>query len=145
MEENKPGPGPHPENPTVGHEQRDVNAFAVTAAGMAIFGLVVVVVFAMWFVFNLFSRNADRGAERPELAREETLPPEPRLQNDPVGAYHDIRRAEDQLLEGYAWIDPEKGVVRIPVNRALDLLAQRGFPAAQAPTQAPVGAANPRP
>jgi hypothetical protein len=26
------------------------------------------------------------------------------------------------------WIDPEKGVVRIPIDRAMDLLVERGLP-----------------
>jgi hypothetical protein len=39
-----------------------------------------------------------------------------------------IRAAEDQVLNGYAWMDPEKGVVRIPIDRAIDLLSERGLP-----------------
>ena len=39
-----------------------------------------------------------------------------------------IRAAEDQVLNSYAWMDPEKGVVRIPIGRAMDLLAERGLP-----------------
>ncbi|MGH9550659.1 MAG: hypothetical protein ACRD3W_14865, partial [Terriglobales bacterium] len=34
----------------------------------------------------------------------------------------------DKLLNGYAWIDPQKGLVRIPINQAIDLLARRGLP-----------------
>ncbi len=31
-------------------------------------------------------------------------------------------------LNTYAWVDKDAGVVRIPVDRAIDLLAQKGLP-----------------
>jgi hypothetical protein len=33
------------------------------------------------------------------------------------------------LLQGYHWVDQKAGVVQIPIERAMDLLAQRGLPA----------------
>jgi hypothetical protein len=33
------------------------------------------------------------------------------------------------LLQGYHWVDQNAGVVQIPIDRAMDLLAQRGLPA----------------
>ena len=56
------------------------------------------------------------------------LPPEPRLQNNAVGDLRQIQAAEDQVLTSYGWVDRKKGVVRIPIDRAIDLLAQRGLP-----------------
>ncbi len=32
-------------------------------------------------------------------------------------------------IEGYAWVDQKAGVVRIPVERAMALVAERGLPA----------------
>jgi len=32
-------------------------------------------------------------------------------------------------LHQYAWVDPDKGIVKIPIDRAMDLIAQRGLPA----------------
>ena len=54
------------------------------------------------------------------------LPPMPRLQPAPIGDLKDMRAAEQQILTGYAWVDQAHGVVRIPIERAMDLLAQRG-------------------
>jgi hypothetical protein len=115
---------------SVGHEERDVNALAITASGAAVLALVVAVVFAMGLLFNLLSQRASQRAPAPELAREQTPPPEPRVEGNPVAAYQEIRRGEEQLLNSYAWIDPDQGVVRIPVNRALERIARRGVPAA---------------
>jgi hypothetical protein len=54
--------------------------------------------------------------------------PQPQLQEHEVLDLKAIRAAEDQVLNSYAWMDPEKGVVRIPIGRAMDLLAERGLP-----------------
>jgi hypothetical protein len=57
------------------------------------------------------------------------LPPEPRLQSAPVLDLREMRAAEDEILNGYGWVDEQKGTVRIPIGRAIDLLAARGLPA----------------
>jgi hypothetical protein len=113
----------------VGYEERDVNAFAVSAAGLAIFALVLVSVFGMWFLFNLFAQR--EAAKSPPLVSAPKLPPEPRLQASPVLDYRTLRDAEDRLLKGYGWIDPDRGIVRIPVDRALEIVAQKGLPASK--------------
>ena len=67
-------------------------------------------------------------------------PPLPRLQPDPVGDLYDLRRQEDQILEGYAWVDEGAGKVRIPVARAMQLLVQRGLPNATGPVPQQIAA-----
>jgi len=54
--------------------------------------------------------------------------PTPRLQTDD-GAQDiaDLHAREDLLLSNYSWIDPSKGTVRIPIERAMELIAQRGL------------------
>lgn len=39
-----------------------------------------------------------------------------------------LRAAETELLNTYGWIDQEAGVVRIPIDRAMELIAERGLP-----------------
>ena len=39
-----------------------------------------------------------------------------------------MRAAEEQVLTTYGWVDQQKGVVRVPIDRAIDLLAQKGLP-----------------
>jgi hypothetical protein len=42
-----------------------------------------------------------------------------------------VRRAEQELLESYRWIDRQRGIVAIPVERAMELLLEeRGAPEA---------------
>jgi hypothetical protein len=41
----------------------------------------------------------------------------------------EMRAAEDKVLHNYAWLDQANGIVRIPIDHAIDLVAQRGLPA----------------
>ena len=61
---------------------------------------------------------------------------EPRLQSDPAGDLRDLQAQQQKQLEGYAWVDREHGLVRIPVARAMEILAGRGA-AAYAPLEQP--------
>jgi hypothetical protein len=61
------------------------------------------------------------------LAR--TEPPAPRLQPDPRADLLAQRALEDALLETYGWVDKSRGIVRVPIERAIDVLAERGLPA----------------
>ena len=65
--------------------------------------------------------------------------PTPRLQTDD-GAQDiaDLHASEDLLLNNYSWVDQSQGKVRIPIERAMELIAQRGLPVAPAVEQAPL-------
>jgi hypothetical protein len=54
--------------------------------------------------------------------------PSPQLEIDERGQLDNIRIDEAQKLSSYDWIDQKAGTVRIPIDRAMDLLAQRGLP-----------------
>jgi hypothetical protein len=46
-------------------------------------------------------------------------------------ALKQLRATEDAILSSYGWVDRQKGIVRIPIDRAIDLVLQRGLPARQ--------------
>ena len=59
--------------------------------------------------------------------------PTPRLQTDDGNQdVADLHAREDLLLDNYSWIDQSEGKVRIPIERAMELIAQRGLPVAPA-------------
>jgi hypothetical protein len=68
------------------------------------------------------------------LARHEppvqiTEPPHaPRLQIDPHADLTALRAAKNAQLSGYGWIDQPGGVVRLPIDQAMQLTAERGLP-----------------
>jgi hypothetical protein len=54
--------------------------------------------------------------------------PAPQLEIDERGQLDKIRIGEEETLSSYDWVDQKAGTVRIPIDRAMDLLAQRGLP-----------------
>jgi hypothetical protein len=73
----------------------------------------------------------------------DTAFPEPRLETDERGQLNEVRLGEERTLSTYGWVDEQAGIVRIPIERAMDLLSQRGLPVRQdAATEAPAAATN---
>jgi len=72
--------------------------------------------------------------------------PTPRVQvddgNQDVAVLH---AREDLLLENYTWADQSKGKVRIPIERAMEIIAQRGLPVAPETQTQPLMAGDSRP
>lgn len=58
----------------------------------------------------------------------ETAFPTPRLEEDERGQLEGILTKENQILYSYGWVDEKAGIARIPIDRAMDLLVQRGLP-----------------
>jgi len=54
--------------------------------------------------------------------------PAPQLETDERTELNDIRLREENVLSTYDYVDKNAGTVRIPIDRAMDLLAQRGLP-----------------
>ncbi len=57
----------------------------------------------------------------------------------------DLHAREDLLLDNYSWVDQSQGKVRIPIERAMELIAQRGLPVAPAVEQAPLMTGDTKP
>lgn len=73
----------------------------------------------------LATPKADTRAVSPEDAK--TFP-QPRLESDERTQLTEFIGKQDQNLLTYDWVDKNSGVVRIPIDRAMDLIAQRGLP-----------------
>jgi len=54
--------------------------------------------------------------------------PEPRLEESERTQLRSFIEDEDRKLATYNWVDKDKGVVQIPIDRAMDLIVQRGLP-----------------
>jgi hypothetical protein len=57
-----------------------------------------------------------------------TMPPPPNLLTNESGNLSNFREHEAEVLETYAWQDKNAGVVRLPIDRAKEILLERGFP-----------------
>jgi len=56
--------------------------------------------------------------------------PAPQLQRTPLSDLELLHQKEQAQLQGYAWVDKEQGIVRIPIERAMQIVAARGGTAA---------------
>jgi hypothetical protein len=76
----------------------------------------------------------------------QTAFPSPRLEEDERGQLNGIRLKEEDTLSTYDYIDKNAGTVRIPIDRAMDLIAQRGLPVrVQNDAAAPPASESPKP
>jgi hypothetical protein len=72
--------------------------------------------------------------------------PTPRVQTDDGNQdVADLHAREDLLLDNYTWVDQSKGTVRIPIERAMEIIAQKGLPVAPPVQQAPLLAGDNKP
>jgi hypothetical protein len=122
-------PGGHS---SLGHETRDVAPRPIALASLVVLGVALAFMGAMWLLIDLSAERQARLSPPANplaatFARKE--PPEPRLQTQPLRDLEDLRERERALLEGYDWVDRGAGVVRIPIDRAKQLIAERGLPA----------------
>jgi hypothetical protein len=72
--------------------------------------------------------------------------PTPRLQLDDGNQdVADLHAREDILLDNYTWVDAAHSKVRVPIDRAMELIAQRGLPVAPAVQAAPLMTGDSKP
>jgi hypothetical protein len=117
------------ESENQGHEARDIRLrpLIITAIGLAL--LAGLTLLGMWLLFDYFAASQARLDAPPSPLREaRELPPAPRLQVSPKADLRDMLAAEMAMLHSYGWVDRDAGVVRIPVERAMEILVERGLP-----------------
>lgn len=109
-----------------GFERKDVNLKPIGKFTFGLFIFMIVVLFAMRGLFGVFYRHQLRQEPpSPPMAQPDAIPPEPRLEAYEGEVVDRVRAYEQPLLETYGWIDRPNGYVRIPVERAMELLATR--------------------
>jgi hypothetical protein len=132
MSHPEPQQAPRGIDVAVGHEERDVSPrpIAIAVIGLAVVSAAAFV--AMLVLFNVIAKlQAEWTAKPSPLAASYGAkePPAPRLQTNPLQDLLDLRARDAAALQGDAWIDRDAGTVRIPIARAIEVLAERGLPA----------------
>ena len=130
-----------PHNPEVEFEREDLGAkpILIFMISLAIGCVLVAIVLRGLYSYLSAYDNTHQPVQSPLLppARGETrivIPgdiakfPQPRLESDERLEIKDFRLQEDQKLNSYGWVDQPAGVVHIPIDRAMQLVAQRGLP-----------------
>jgi hypothetical protein len=128
-------------------EQEDLSPVGIFyfMAGLAIVGvLIYFIVVGMYRFLDAYDRSHQKppnpmavqtGVDArvttpfPEaLSKMEQTFPKPVLEHNEMLQFNGILEKQDQTLASYDWVDKDQGIVRIPIDKAMELLAQRGLP-----------------
>ncbi|MGH9555726.1 MAG: hypothetical protein ACRD2Y_07875 [Terriglobales bacterium] len=121
-------------------EARDVEVRGIFwfVAALLISGVVVTIV--LWGMFGFFEGEltgqdpedtpivAEQRKREPPSADPAARFPQPRLQFKAAEENARHQFAEERILSSYGWVDAKAGVARISIDRAMELVAQRGLP-----------------
>jgi hypothetical protein len=131
---------PHTEpSRNAGYETSDASARTLLAWGGGLVAVVIAAAITTWLLFDALAAHAKRTDPKvsPLAATETSAPPEPRLLTKEPEDLAAVRKEEDRVLRSYDWVDRERGVVRMPIERALELVAKEGLPSRPASRKAP--------
>src|SRR6185436_20170837 len=106
------------------HEDRDIRVGTLVWLGALMAAVTIATFVAMGVMFQRMEAREDANDRpRPPMAvRGHPEPPAPRLEIAPSRTRTRQRAHEKEILTTYFWVDREQGVVRIPIERAMDLV-----------------------
>ncbi len=106
------------------YEHSDARVRPIVLTGVFLVALCVAGLVGAWVVTGLFEKKTMGGFEEasPLFARD--VPEEaPLLTDEPAFAKDFVARQKKQL-NGYGWVDRSAGVVHIPIERAMERVAE---------------------
>ncbi len=155
---NQPDPGHEPEkheiDASVGYERSDASVTGIAVFMISLLIFVAVIGLLCYGIGGWFNARMNREdgpnskwTKTVDVRQLGNMPSSPELQNkiaeitqtfptprlltdDGDQDVADLHAREDLLLNNYSWIDQSKGTVRIPIEKAMELIAQRGLPVA---------------
>jgi hypothetical protein len=112
------------------HERKDVDVVSLITIAFLLFFACVIIFLVVWGMMHYF-----RVHEPAKTSGQAILPittagefPKPRLEVKGPVDLAAFRAAEEADLNSYSWVDRSSGTVRIPIDRAMQLLLERGLP-----------------
>ncbi len=110
-----------------GYEVKDANVFGVVIAALMLFGFIAIVLTVSGGLINVFDRF--QPVPTPLSLNPATPPPPPVIWMGTAAERQSAQAQEQSVMDTYGWVDQENGVVRIPITRAMQVLAEQGLPA----------------
>lgn len=114
--------GRHPG--VAGYEPTDVSARLILLAGIGLFAGVALSIFIAFVVL----RSVEPALEPPSTAFNVQPRGGPRLEVSPSADRALLQAGAQSRLEGYGWNDKSIQTAHIPIDRAMAILAIRGWP-----------------
>jgi hypothetical protein len=109
----------------LGYETRDIALNTLVRWLIGLFVFMGVAGLGAYGLYNLFVQPYQEISVQSPLEFVRTYPPNPQIQARPKRDMIEYRAAEEKLEKGYS--KGENGTVNLPVERAMDLLAERGI------------------
>ena len=125
----------HPHG-SVRHESAELKARGIVLFALGLVALGVGIHFVLEQVMEHYARreSAIQASILPQLAAPLEIP-QPHLQADPAAERIRIQQQQLEQLNGYGWVDRKAGIAHIPIERAMEILAQSGLPEIKEPQQ----------
>jgi hypothetical protein len=120
----------HQENGKPLHETRDATVRYILYFGAAMAVAVIAAFLVSWGLLRFLENYQSLGSPASPLAKGRVLPPPglPQLQAHPNQDLQKYLAHEKEILDTYGWVDKKNGLVRIPIQRAMNILLQNGLP-----------------
>jgi hypothetical protein len=131
-----------------GYEARDAHAGQTLRAGILLLVAMFLVAAIVIPLYRLLARQEAREQPRPATLIQVTPSPAagPRLVTDEPSALAAFRAKEDAILNGYAWVEKDQGIARMPIAEAMRIVGERrALPEFPAPSPSPAAAGVPAP
>ncbi len=117
-----------PNAPQRGYETEDLSVRAIGVFGVVLTLALIATVGVTAWMFGWFeSRAVRQDVASPPMAVTSAAPKEPKLQVDAPKDLKTLRAFEHERLTTYGWASKETGLGRIPIDRAMEILAERGL------------------
>ena len=113
-----------------GHGDRDIRTGWLLAIGGVLAALTLGAAIVSSWLFDAFASGRLASNPPPPVIEQATQPalvPEPRLLARPEKVLDVVRARERRSLGTYAWVDEGTGVARIPIERAMEIVAEQGL------------------
>ena len=127
-----------------GYETRDTNVRSVLNFMVYLSLALVFTLLVCWGMFRYFSVELANPAAASPFAGTRQLPSGTQLQVNPRQDFLKFRAEQERSLESYAWENRTAGAVRVPIERAMELLLENGLPVATEPSSADAGKPGPQ-
>ena len=107
-----------------GHEGKDADVLGVVMVAALVLLLLALSFLAARGMLRYAQKRSGPARKAIKLADF----PAPRLQPHPADDYQAFLKAREHELHSYGWVDRKTGAVRIPIERAMQLVVERGLP-----------------
>ncbi|MGA3185608.1 MAG: hypothetical protein ABSF22_00730 [Bryobacteraceae bacterium] len=115
---------------SIAHETDTGDVRAIGITGLVLAVAIAIILLLVYGIFQYLLHHPIVIAPANPMAdtTRQQFPSQPRIEEHPDVELRHLHSREDTILSTYGWIDKKSGVVRIPIDRAIELQLERGFP-----------------